>query len=104
MIEHGFVGSNGHNTPIDLVFGGGIIKGIGLAGAYKALEERGYQPEIMAGASAGAIVAAHVAAGYSADELYGIMRQLDFNKFEDEAGEDRIPLLPHGGTVWTWRT
>ena len=24
------------------------------------------------------------------------MRQLDFNKFEDEAWEDRIPLLPWG--------
>src|SRR5215212_3215081 len=94
MSEQGFAESNGHNTPVDLVFEGGGIKGIGLAGAYKVLEERGYQPEIMAGASAGAIVAALLAAGYSADELYDIMGNLKFNEFKDEAWEDRVPLLP----------
>ena len=39
----------------DLVFEGGGVKGIGLAGAYAVLEERGYQWQNLAGSSAGAI-------------------------------------------------
>ena len=53
---------------VDLVFEGGGLKGIGLVGAYSALEERGYRPKNMAGASAGAVLAALVAAGYTAAE------------------------------------
>lgn len=94
MSAEGAAAGDGPKKPVDLVFQGGGIKGIGLVGAYKVLEERGYRPENMAGASAGAIVAALVAAGYSADELYEIMGNLNFNQFKDEAWEDRIPFLP----------
>jgi len=45
-------GGNGRKTLVDLVFQGGGVKGIGLVGAYSVLEERGYQPVNMAGASA----------------------------------------------------
>lgn len=54
---------------VDLVFEGGGVKGIALVGAFSVLEERGYEPQNMAGASAGAIVAALIAAGYSSVEL-----------------------------------
>ena len=84
---------NQHDKSADLVFQGGGVKGIGLVGAYSVLEERDYQPMNMAGASAGAIVAALVAAGYSAEELRGIMMDIPFDKFTDEAWEDRIWLL-----------
>ena len=47
----------------------------------------------MAGSSAGAIVAALVAAGYSADELYAEMAKLNFNDFKDKAWEDFVPGL-----------
>ena len=53
----------------DLVFEGGGVKGIGLAGALATLEERQYAPQNIAGTSAGAITAALLAAGYSAAEL-----------------------------------
>ena len=43
---------------VDLVFEGGGVKGIALVGAFSVLEERGYEPQNMAGASAGAIVLA----------------------------------------------
>jgi len=46
-----------HNA-VDLVCEGGGVKGIGLAGAYSVLEEHGYQPNNVAGTSAGAITAA----------------------------------------------
>jgi NTE family protein len=89
MFVEGAAG-NGHKTPVDLVFQGGGIKGIGLVGAYSVLEEHGYEPVNMAGASAGAIVAALVAAGYSAEELYDVMKEMPLKQFKDEAWEDRF--------------
>ncbi len=77
----------------DLVCEGGGVKGIGLAGAYSVLEEQGYQPQNVAGTSAGAITAALIAAGYAAAELKDIVFGMDFNAFRDRGWEDRIPLL-----------
>ncbi|CAA9455139.1 MAG: lysophospholipase-like family protein [uncultured Rubrobacteraceae bacterium] len=77
---------------VDLVFEGGGVKGIALVGAFSVLEERGYEPQNMAGASAGAIVAVLIAAGYSSAELRKIIGELDYDHFKDEAWEDRIPL------------
>jgi NTE family protein len=77
---------------VDLVFEGGGVKGIALVGAFSVLEERGYEPQNMAGASAGAIVAALIAAGYTSTELRKIIGELDYDHFKDESWEDRIPL------------
>ena len=82
-----------HAKDVDLVFEGGGLKGIALAGAYSVLEERGYRPQNMAGASAGAIIAALVAAGYTAAELREAIARCDFNSLKDRAWEDRLPLL-----------
>src|SRR5829696_7520138 len=84
-------GGNGQKTPVDLVFQGGGVKGMGLVGAYSVLEERGYQPVNMAGASAGAIVASLIATGHSANKLYSVMKSLDLTLFKDRGWEDRIP-------------
>jgi NTE family protein len=81
---------------VDLVFEGGGVKGIGLAGAFAALEQRGYTPKNVAGTSAGAITAALVAAGYTPQELDEILLSVPFNRFKDEAWEDRIPIAGHG--------
>lgn len=68
----------------DLVFEGGGVKGIGLAGAFSALWDHGYRPQRVAGTSAGAITAALVAAGYTGSELEDIvLEQMDFTRFED---------------------
>lgn len=84
------------NEPFaDLVFEGGGVKGIGLAGAYSALCERGVGPKRVAGTSAGAITAALVAAGYSAEELDEILLEVPFARFKDTAWEDRIPIIGH---------
>jgi NTE family protein len=74
----------------DLVFEGGGVKGIGLAGAYAALTERGFEPKCVAGTSAGAITAAAVAAGYSSAEVDDIIRNLPFGKFKDPDWMDRL--------------
>ena len=81
------------DTHADLVFEGGGVKGIGLAGALATLEERGYRPQNIAGTSAGAITAALLAAGYSAAELREIIISLDYRQFQDRAWEDRVPLI-----------
>ncbi len=46
----------------------------------------------MAGASAGTIVTALLAAGYTATELRKIVAGLDHERFKDEAWEDRMSL------------
>jgi NTE family protein len=77
----------------DLVFEGGGVKGIGLAGAYAALEGRGFAHKGVAGTSAGAIAAALIAAGYSSKELGQILIDLPFADFKDEGWEDRLPVI-----------
>jgi NTE family protein len=79
-------------SKVDLVLEGGGVKGIGLVGALSTLAERGYEPQNLAGTSAGAIVATLAAAGYSPDELRAILSTLDFNEFKDRAWEDYVPL------------
>lgn len=78
---------------VDLVFKGGGVKGIALIGALAVLEAEGFQSQNVAGTSAGAIVAALHAAGYSAAELREILADLDFRRFMDKAWEDRVPGL-----------
>src|SRR5215218_7200530 len=85
----------------DLVFEGGGVKGIGLAGAYAALRRRGFAPKRVAGSSAGAITAALVAAGYDAQDLDDILMEVPFKRFKDEAWEDKLPLVGHGASVLT---
>lgn len=56
---------------VDLVFEGGGVKGLGLVGVLSVLEEKGYEPQSVAGTSAGGLLAALLAAGYTAAELRG---------------------------------
>lgn len=70
----------------DMVFEGGGVKGIGLAGAFRELTDGGYQPQCVAGTSAGAITAALVAVGYSGAELEDIvLHDMNFRNFKDRA-------------------
>jgi NTE family protein len=91
--------------PVDLVFEGGGVKGIGLAGAYLDLYESGYRPACVAGTSAGAITAALVAAGYSGEELRSLVLQdMNFRRFADRRRlawlgplGDALDILEHRG-------
>jgi NTE family protein len=58
------------------------------------LEERGYRPQNIAGTSAGAIVAALLAAGYTAAELRQTITECDLNSFKDRARKNWLPLFP----------
>ena len=86
---------------VDLVFEGGGVKGIGLAGAYAYLDAQGFQPQHVAGTSAGAITAALVAAGYTGDELRQlVLEEMRYRAFADGGHwplSQGIEMLRHKG-------
>ena len=88
---------------VHAVFEGGGVRGIGHVGALKVAEDLGYRWDHVAGTSAGAIVAALIAAGYSAAELYQIMTEIDYKQFADGPKVDMLHaaegynMLWHGG-------
>ena len=67
------------------LFGGGAIRGVSYVGAVKAMEELGIRPDRFAGSSVGAIFAAFLAVGYTADELKQIFLKINFDLFRDVA-------------------
>ena len=70
--------SVGQGQRCDLHLDAPLVCILALAGALTVLEERGYTPQRCAGASAGALVAALVAAGYTAAEIRDIFMTIDF--------------------------
>lgn len=72
------------------VLAGGGVKGIGHVGAVYALEQAGYRFERVAGSSAGAIVAALIAADYRGEEMAQLMKSLDYMKFKQTDFLDRL--------------
>lgn len=75
------------------VFEGGGVRGIGHVGAACGMEQGGYRFVELAGSSAGALVAALLAAGYRCGELRKEMETLDYLRFK---GKD---LADYFGTV-----
>jgi NTE family protein len=87
---------------IDGVFSGGGVKGIAIIGALKAIEEKGFSFKRVAGTSAGSIIASLVAAGYSSDEIFKMMDEINLKDFLDP----RKTLLPAPFGKWIllyWR-
>lgn len=68
-----------------LVFSGGGAIGLAYAGVFDELEKIGVlnQVKIVAGASAGAIIALVFALQYETDEIIEIIKKIDFSKFLD---------------------
>jgi len=56
---------------LGMVLSGGGARGLAHVGVLQALGEEGIEPQVLAGSSAGAIVAALYAAGYSPAEMLG---------------------------------
>lgn len=69
------------------IFEGGGIRGIGFGGSIKYLEEHNLLKQInrFAGSSAGAIVAAALAVGYSGDDIIKILHDTNFEEFKDDS-------------------
>ncbi|HEY8528475.1 MAG TPA: patatin-like phospholipase family protein [Paenibacillaceae bacterium] len=66
---------------VHAVFEGGGVRGIALAGAVRAAEMFGVSFDRVAGTSSGSIVAALIAAGYSAEEMKAIIEATPFASF-----------------------
>ena len=81
-----------------LVLSGGGARGIAHAGALLALEELGYEFPVVAGTSMGAIIGALYAAGYTPEQIRGVLADEDWlARFAAEpivAGPGRTPLRP----------
>lgn len=76
-----------HHPKTCLVLSGGGARGVSHIGVLKALEEQHIPIDCIAGTSMGAIVGGLYAAGYSAEELDRMVRELDWS----EQFDDRPP-------------
>jgi NTE family protein len=88
----------------DLVLEGGGVKGIGLVGAVLTLSDAGYVFPRVGGTSAGAIVAALIAAyqarGIPLAQLRTDMLELDYTQFMQKSWAERhLGLLGEGGAL-----
>ena len=83
---------------IDGVFSGGGIKGFALVGAYEEIEKKGLQFARVAGTSAGSILAALIAAGYTSKEIYQLLDEMDIAKILDA----RKTIIPFPLAKWVF--
>jgi len=89
------------SAGINLVLGRGGVRGIAIAGAVCTLQAAGYRFQRLAGISAGSVIAALVAVGYSQLELRQLVWELDFARLRDGAGLGRVPVV---GPAWRLAT
>lgn len=66
---------------LGLSLSGGGAKGFAHLGVFKALEECGLQPDIIAGTSVGSLMGALFADGYTADEIKLLFSGREFSEF-----------------------
>ncbi|MCK0472570.1 patatin-like phospholipase family protein [Halalkalibacter sp. APA_J-10(15)] len=81
---------------VDGVFAGGGVKAFSFIGAVQVMEEKGFEFDHVAGTSAGSLVAALIKSGYTSEELYSLLDELDVETFKDE----RMSLLPFPIAKW----
>lgn len=77
---------------LGVALSGGGARGFAHAGALKALEEAGLRPDVIAGVSAGSVVAVMYAAGVAPDDILGVFRKGKFGDF--------ARISPHGGGLF----
>lgn len=68
------------DKKIGLALSGGAVLGIAHLGAIKVLEEHQIPIDMIAGTSAGSLVGAFLAAGYSSDEMFQLVKSLSWGK------------------------
>jgi NTE family protein len=84
----------------DIVVEGGGVKGIALAGAVCELERNGYRFKNAAGTSAGAIIAALLACGYTGEEIKTELKRIDYKKFLGEDFIDKFGVIGKGVSLF----
>lgn len=82
---------------ISLALGGGGTKGFAHIGVIRQLEKLGYQIKAIAGTSAGGIVGALYAYGFSIDEIINFSKKLKYDDLFNRSHNDAPSLLGLGG-------
>lgn len=82
---------------ISVALGGGGARGYSHIGVLRRLEQEGYHIRAIAGTSAGGIVAACYAAGYSPDEIEAGFLKMDQSKLFGRSAKDGAGLLGLSG-------
>jgi len=77
---------------LGLALGGGAARGLAHLGVLKVLEEAGVRADVVSGTSAGSIVGALYAGGYSWETIADVTRSLDWPDFVQ-------PVFPRMGLV-----
>jgi len=72
---------SGKSYPLGLALSGGGIKCLCHVGVLKAMEEEGLKPDVISGVSAGAVVAALYADGYSPDSILSLFENVKYTDF-----------------------
>ena len=88
-------------SEIALALGGGGIKGIAHIGVINRLEKEGFRIRAVAGTSAGGLVGAIYAAGYSVEEISEVMCHIDQSRMFTRGANDGPSLLGIQGIVHT---
>ncbi len=78
---------------IALALGGGGTKGYAHIGIIKTLQEAGYEIAAVSGTSAGSLVGALYAAGYTPDEITDLLQSVDPRHIFDRRSGDRPSIL-----------
>jgi NTE family protein len=82
---------------ISLALGGGGSRGHAHIGVLRCLEREGFRVRAVAGTSAGGIIAAMYAAGYTPDEMEARFAKMDQSKFFGRTSKDGPGLLGLSG-------
>lgn len=82
---------------ITLALGGGGVRGVAHVGVLRCLENEGYQIRAVAGTSAGGIVAAFYAAGFSPDEIAEKISKVNQSKMFGRKPADGPSLMGLAG-------
>ena len=82
---------------ISIALGGGGSRGHAHIGVLRRLEQEGFRVRAVAGTSAGGIIAALYAAGYTPDEMESRFAKLDQSKFFGRTSKDGPGLLGLSG-------
>ncbi|HHV99416.1 MAG TPA: patatin [Clostridiaceae bacterium] len=79
--------------PLNLVLGGGGVKGIAYIGVFDAVYRRGYGFVNITGVSAGALAGSFAASGFSAYEMWKAMESFGFDEIQLEKAAQRLPVV-----------
>lgn len=84
--------SNNNNTYKALVLSGGGVKGLAHLGALKYLEERDLIKKInyYSGTSVGGLIIILYVIGYSAEELFKVLKKIDFKKLQNSSPKNFV--------------